>query len=154
MQRRKFLKALALAAVAPTLMATAEPVAAAIVIPNQKFIDALALFDKAITAIKSSNDVKFVSAEMNNLYAFLMENFTKPVPGDTVFRQQVVELLEIESEESLDSRLRYVPPKLAEMIWPVAAAKSLLSEHRANVAVTHMPAFSEFVAHYKWFIIG
>jgi hypothetical protein len=153
MLRRNFLKALALAAVAPALVVHTDPVTAA-VNPHQKYIDALELFDNAIAANKSSNDVKVVSAEMDKLYAFLMANFPKPTPGDQNFRKQVRELLEVRSAESLDSRLRHVPPQIAEMMWPVAVCKSLLNEHKVRVAGEYMPAFHEFINDYKWFIIA
>lgn len=168
MLRRNFLKALALAAVAPTLAVHAETIIP-VVNPHQKYIDALVLFDKAIEINKSftwagrgteqytdqhREHVKLVSEHMNELFAFLMANFVKPNPGDMVFQKQVRELLETQMPESLDSRLRSLPPKVAEMMWPVAVAKSLLSEHKVRVAVPHMPAFGEFVEHYKQFIIA
>jgi len=152
MQRRNFLKALALAAGATALIHAGPVVAAPH--PHQKFIDALALFDNTIAVNKASKEVNDISFAMNELFAFMMANFAKPTPGDQEFTKQVLHLLETQSPESMDSRLRHVPPQIAEMIWPVAAAKALLSEHKTRVDARIMPAFSVFIKHYKEFIIA
>jgi hypothetical protein len=151
MLRRDFLKALAMAAVAPTLMAQSGQAMAA-VNPHQKYIDALVLFDNVI-ASKVHDDPAVSTPEMEKLFSFLMANFAKPSTDDTVFADQVKELLNGPPKKSLDSSLRHIPPKVAEIMWPVVAAKALLSEHKVRFTVRGLPSFIEFSDRYRYFIV-
>jgi hypothetical protein len=155
MLRRDFLKMLAMAAVMPAMPAVAQQFAPAapVVHPYQKYIDALALYDKAVETLHAKAGIEVLAPQANELFVFMMDNFTPP-EYTAEERQLVKDFLDVRSQSSVHERLRSVPPNFAEKVWPIAVTKALLSEHRMPLNAKTMPGFDLFVERYKEIIIS
>ncbi len=86
MLRREFLQALAMAAIVPTIAmvatpahAVAEVLPAVAVNPNQKFIDALALYDRVIASHQAKAGHYIVHKRVDDMMEYVLANFEKPL---------------------------------------------------------------------------
>jgi hypothetical protein len=150
MLRRDFLKALAAAALMPSMVAVAaqSPIAIPTSNPHQKYIDALALYDGVIAA-----DQHNFNNKANELFVFLLSNFPSPEMNKATKLQFVTFLNVPPGGESIDKKLRSLPPEIAEILWPVAAIKSLIAEHKLPVMHSRSRAIMAFVDRYKQIIM-
>ncbi len=158
MLRREFLQALAMAAIVPTIAmvatpahAVAEVLPAVAVNPNQKFIDALALYDRVIASHQAKAGHYIVHKRVDDMMEYVLANFEKPVIN-TENLKVVADLLNDRTSAS-SARLREVEPYLAEVAWPVAAMKSFLSEYRIPLSPKASKGFADFIDQYKEIII-
>jgi hypothetical protein len=159
MLRREFLQALAMAAIVPTIAMVATPAHAVaevlpvvVVNPNQKFIDALALYDRVIAAHQAKAGHYVVHKRVDDMLEYVLANFEKPVLNATNLAV-VADILDDRTRAS-SARLREVEPYLSEVAWPVAAMKSFLSEYRIPLSPKTSKRFADYVDQYKEIIIS
>jgi hypothetical protein len=119
MDRRNFLKSMGALAAAATSM----PSFAAITEPN-KYAESLRLLD----ACRGITDPKQVAVPIDQLLAYLRENFTPPENTEANYAACAL-LLQTPSDQ-LESITRGIPPDVADAVYPVALFRLGLTTYR------------------------
>ncbi len=159
MTRRGFLGALvaglAVAAV-PALMPT-DALAALVVNPNQKYIDALGMYDEAVALGREFKLTKDATTgvqmheAVDRLFTHIFATFD--APERTKENHRAVSDMLKHYDATVAAQFRKVPPVVSDVVWPVMAMKSLLCDYALPVDHRKLTIFTEFHARYGTFII-
>lgn len=160
MERRSFLKVMVMMAAATVMPGVAV---ASTVNQNQKYIDGLALFN-AMVACRNEDktwDHERLQVKANEFFDWMAATFEHP-GRDPEVTKKVQEYLyrylngstKCTSHNNCYNDINQVPPEIADIVWPVAATKSLLAEFRVPVSPNKYPGFMEFVNRYKPHIVS
>ena len=147
--RRGFLKLFTASIVS---IATPTVIAGVVVDPYFKYKKALQMYDEA--KLRNIND-KTISAEIDKVFRFIDENFTKPTYSREEYEAcEAMLYRRFPENETLETMVRKVPSPIMEAIWPIALMKTALSVDNLKLNPSHMKEFDNFHDLYGKLIIG
>ena len=141
MNRRGFLRSMfalaAAAAVTPAAVAIAPD-------QNNKYREAIRLFDRCVAADKSE-----VNSRFDQLLSHLKKNFAAPE-----FNQSNIDAtVQLLANPSDIAGIRGIPPSVADSIYPIALAKLGLKEYQLALDPSKMKEFDWFHSTYGRLIL-
>ncbi len=123
---------------------------------HQTYIDALALYDALIAAHSAGVTREVLHEHWEKLFSFILENFENPDITLELVNHWRAQFSIGREYNPMAERIRILPPVFIETIWPLAAFKALLSEHKIPISVRSetMPASDKFITVYKNLLIA